>query len=174
MLPRMTGEITYDAKFGEASNRVLNAAAREALGEVLRTHHRRRIKQHFEATNRGKYRHKERTDRTKGRKMRSYKSRTDLVKSGRTRDRMTSQYQIRFSGTAMGTQGKSPGLTGILVLKWPFPTSRDNPTFLVTIQQMSDEIGRWTPEEEKEAAEQFAKLYAASLAAATAGRARKP
>lgn len=174
MLPVIQGEILFDAKFDEAGPRVLNAAGKTALGEVLRTHHRRRIRQHFEATNREKYRHKPRTESTKRRKMARYRSRTDLVKSARTRDRMTTQYQIRIGGTVAGTSARSPGLTGTLILKFPFPASFDNSTNRVTLADMRDEIGRWTPEEEKEAAAQFAEIYAKEISRATAGKKRRP
>ncbi len=174
MIPVVGTDITYDAKLDDAAPRIINKAGKDAMREVLLTHHRERIPEHFKATNRGKYSHRERTARYKAIKMRRFKSRTDLVKTGRTRDRMTSLYQIRIGGSQTGSETKAPGLVGRLLMRFPFPESKEASPDKVNTAQMRREIETITDGERQEIVKQFRDLYVKHLTTTPSGRKRRP
>ena len=153
-------------------NRIHSKAVKTAMRETLIDHHRKRMRGHFRQTNRNKYRHYERTTVTKRTKRRRYHSITDLVASGRTRDKMVRAYdRLRVGGSAEGG-----AVTGTMSFKFPFPVARSvslRKIGSVTPQKMTEEISRWTAGEEKEAAEFFIRMYRAEVLKALKPRMRK-
>lgn len=124
-----------------------NKIAKNAVKHVLREHWSRRIPGHFQRSAHAKYHYATRSPRYRFYKQRKFGSSVDLVRSGRTREVMTSQFQIVIGGNAAGGT-----LTGKLILRFPFrggtrrfrkPGSRQ----AVTIAQMAREIETFTPEE---------------------------
>lgn len=149
---------------GRAFERVHNRAVREQLTQELENHHRRRMPGHFEATNRAKYKHMERKPGWKAKKMNVWRSRTDLVASGRTKRFMLSTYKITVSGTA--SSGK--GVVGTLRMRFPFPASFEHSTNRVSLQQMAKELQTFTSEEESQMTKSFGTGYTARIKAALA------
>lgn len=151
---------------GRAFERLHERCVKEALRKELENHHKRRVPEHFQITNRAKYHHQERRPGWKAKKMNVYGSRTDLVASGRTKRAMTSQSQISVSGSVYGA-----GVVGTLTLRFPFPASLERSTNRVTLQQMAKEIATITREEADEVTRSFADNYTNSL---NAGLAKSP
>jgi len=123
-------------------------------------HWKNRIPNHFKQTNRNKYDHAERTEYTKALKRQRHGSITDLVKTGATRDHMTSfRPKIRIGGAAVNKEGT--GLLSLTMeLRFPFPVRFDTSERGVNMIQMASEIARWTDDEIKDAANDFAKVFA--------------
>lgn len=159
MLPILKCTIETPANLEGLADRHHNRLIKQALRTVLEDHHRRRIPLHFRADNRSKYQHMERTAKYRRAKMRRFHSRTDLVKTGRTRDKMLSQYQLRIGGSASGTATKAPGVNGQLIMRFPFPANYTRSGIKVDVAQMISEISRWTEQEAREASQMFLDLY---------------
>lgn len=171
MIPRVAFrmEMPEPLADGRAFARIHTRAVRGALQHVLEQHHRRRLPGHFEAPARAKYRHVERKPGWKAKKMNVWRSRTDLVASGRTKRAMLSQYRLTVSGNA------ASGMVGTLRMRFPFPASFANSTNRVSLEQMAKEIGTITPDEAQDTAATFQKTYVRLIndALATAPRLRK-
>jgi len=146
-----------DPKGSGRTNKIQKAAVKYGLRQALKIHHRKRIPKHFMPHAKTKYKHQKRGKGWIIRKRIRYRSSTDLVASRKTKIKMTRTFgaqQIRVSGGIEGATGK-------LILKFPFPTNRDNPNpQSVTIDKMAREIETWAPEEEKEAAQDFKHFFA--------------
>lgn len=130
--------------------RVWGQILKSALSEVLVEHHRKRIPLHFKRAARQQYRYQERSPKYKAKKWGIFKSQLDLVKSGRTRERIERQRQIRFKGGA--SSWRTGGATiGQLIMQFPFPVARDNNRpGRVKIEQMKKEITATTDVERGE------------------------
>lgn len=167
--------LTVDSKVIDLPTRAHNLAGKTALREQLEIHHATRIPQHFRTTARSKYRYQPRSKGYKAFKKAVFHSITDLVRTGATERWVKAARQIRIGGTVAGRLTKksqtmtyrvsNPELVGNLIMRFPFPVSRDrnNPRG-VTIGQMADEITAVTPAEEQEIAAGFEKRYTAELA----------
>jgi hypothetical protein len=145
--------VTIDVpKLGEMllgnASRAHNRIARQATREVLLDHWRKRIPLHFKRSAHSRYHYAERSPRYRFQKQKRYGSSIDLVRTGRTRDLMSSVNDagIRISGTAAGGT-----LAARLTLRFPFKGgSRRYRGFSrqqVTIEQMAREIETFTPDE---------------------------
>ncbi len=186
MLPinTYTFEFTDVLQDTPSVRRLHNKIGKESLRKELVNHQRTRIPGHFQATNRQKYSHMPRKEGYKYKKYRIFRSRTDLVATGRTRDAMTRMYQIRIGGTASGELG----MTGQLILRFPFTQTQEfrasqkkryskpqelrrNPVG-VTIDQMRKEISTIILAERAEISKSFGKTYASELNKELASRPR--
>lgn len=149
-------EIIDPEKKSSRPRRVQNAAVRYALIEVLKLHHRHRIKEHFKQGAKRKYRHFPRHEVTIKKKRKHWGSLPDLVKTGSLRTAM------RTGKPKMFVRGKaeSGSVRGVMRLAMPpkfrqFPGARG-----VTRDKMADEIGRFTEDEKRVIAEkEFMKFY---------------
>jgi hypothetical protein len=186
MLPVNTYTFEYPDVLNDTQGvqRLHNKVGKEALRKELVTHQRKRIPGHFEATNRAKYSHMPRKEGYKYYKYRRFRSRTDLVATGRTKDAMTRMYQIRIGGTASG----ETGLKGQLILRFPFtqteafrtsqkkrygkPVEQRRQVVGVTIEQMRKEISTIIADEQREIAQSLGKTYAQDLNKELASRPR--
>jgi len=139
-------------------------ASKEAARVVMMIHWRKRIPGHFETSARSKYRHKERLRSTKAKKRKFYKSMTDLIKTRRTKTKMTQQAPtIRVGGKASNTLRVS------MLLPFGFPATFDRSRpGSVSVEQMSLEISSWTDAEMSEAAKQYRDAYVDSFERLTA------
>ena len=166
--------LTVDSKIIDLPTRAHNKAGKEALHKELVLHHATRIPQHFKQAARGKYQYQPRTPGYKAKKKEVFRSITDLVRTGRTARWVRTMHQIRIGGTIAGRLTKNPknmtmrvtnpALVGNLIMRFPFPVSRDNSNPRgVTIRQMADEITAVTQAEQAEIVAGFAKTYAAEL-----------
>jgi len=126
--------------------RVIAQATKEALRREMMFHHKRRIPDHFNRFRQRKYGYKDRSERTEA--IKRQRNQADLVKSGKTKREMTSKISIRFPRTGQG------GVSILGALRWP-AGFRVNAAAAqgVTPQVMADEISRWTPREERTAAD---------------------
>ena len=101
--------------------RIHNRAAKDALRDQALEHHKKRLPGHFKATGRGKYGYKERKPGYKARKYREGYGRTDLVRTGATRDKMTGEDpKIRMGGKAANPDGSTGQLKLTMRLSFPF------------------------------------------------------
>jgi hypothetical protein len=139
-------------------------ASKEAARVVMMTHWRKRIPGHFTTQARSKYQHKERLRSTKAKKRKFYGSRTDLVKTSRTRLKMTQQVPtVRVGGKASNILRVS------MQLPFGFPATFDRARpGSVSVEQMSLEISRWTDAEMSEAAAQYRDAYVTAFEQLTA------
>jgi hypothetical protein len=159
--------MTIDAGLWDLPTVAHNKAGKEALGEELEEHHKRRIPGHFKQTARGKYHYKERSPIYKAIKKRKYHSITDLVRKGDTERMARSQHQVRIGGTVTGTFRQSgeprsaPGLTGSLIMWVPWSANQRDSTSprAVRTHDMANEITAVTPEEEGNIAYGFGRRY---------------
>lgn len=136
-----------------------NQLVKRAVHTVLMQHWRQRIPKHFTRPAHGKYGYAERSARYRVRKQKKYGTSIDLVRTGRTRHAMTTQFRITIGG-----QASSGGVTGRLHLRFPFPGGtrrfrRRGTRQAVTIEQMAKEIETITPDEVREITEQVRDAY---------------
>lgn len=127
--------------------RVINKITRNALEKEMEFHHKVRIPEHFSRFRQKKYNYAARSERTQAIKQR--RNQADLVKTKRTRDRMSEDIRITFP------RGGGPGVVHCRgTLRWP-STFRRNPTAKrgVTPDVMASEIARFTLQEERTVAE---------------------
>ena len=166
--------LTVDSKVLDLPTRAHNMAGKTALRQQLEIHHANRIPGHFRTTARSKYSYQPRSPGYKAHKREAFRSITDLVRTGSTERRVRGSYQIRIGGTIAGRLTKkpqtmtarvrNPELIGNLVMRFPFPVSRDNKNpRAVTIRQMADEITAVTQAEQSEIAAGFERKYTAEL-----------
>ncbi|HJT35718.1 MAG TPA: hypothetical protein VJ783_27060 [Pirellulales bacterium] len=154
----------------EKSRRAHNRIVKQVVTEVLTTHWRKRIPGHFQRPAHQKYGYAERNKRYRIQKQRKYGTSIDLVRTGRTRHAMTTQYRITIGGQGDGVVGK-------LHLRFPFaggtrrfrkPGSRQ----AITIEQMAREIETITPDEIREINEQVLAAYLKHVETDTSPRQR--
>lgn len=159
MLPTMKCSVTVPANLMGMAARHHNKCIKTALRSVLVEHHRKRIPLHFQSSNRAKYGHMPRKPGYMRVKMRRYKSRTDLVKTGKTRNKFLLNADIRIGGSASGSKTSAPGVRGQLIMRFPFPANYDPPKARVNAAQMIKEISSWTDSEANEASQAFLDKY---------------
>jgi len=150
-------------------NRLHFTAVRDSAEQCLKTHQKKRIKRHFHAQTQKRYHYKRRSAGTiaiKQRRARAGNLRasgnvpTQLVKSGKTRKRMKSappKFRHRRGGghDVIRVEMRLPFKHGFRAVNLP--------NAKVTVDDLKDEISRWTPAEEREAAEQFKRNYVNKL-----------
>lgn len=171
------------------SGRAHNRIARGALRETLLTHATKRIPGHFTRPAHAKYGYAERSPSYRHFKQKKYHSSIDLVMSGRTKQAMSSQRQIKIGGTAAGGT-----LKGDLILKFPFGVAaqaafarrargqskgaplaaraRKDGKPRVTIAQMRKEIATIAPNEVSEINKQLRDRYVDLVLTTTGARQR--
>lgn len=157
--------------------RIHNRAAKDALEEVAKHHHKVRIPQHFTLGASEKYGYAERKPKYKKYKLRRWNEPRDLV-SGDNRNPKTKDYmarqtpRIRLGGKAANPDGTAGQLRLTMGLSFPFPLSRDVTAAGVSGQQMKREIAAITANEAKEIAEMFKQRYLFHLKKQLANRPR--
>lgn len=90
----------------QVAQRTHNAWSRAAMRQILETHHKKRIPEHFKRSARGKYGYKNRKPRYMRYKARKYGSQTDLVFSGASKINIERNPKFVVAGAAEG--GKKP------------------------------------------------------------------
>ncbi len=163
--------------------RIHNRSSKDALRSEALEHHKKRIPLHFRATARGKYGYKERKPGYKARKYREGYGRTDLVRTGATRDKMSGEEpKIRLGGKAANPDGSTGQLKLTMRLAFPFGleaqaahakraasekrTGKSVPTRSntgVTIADMRQEIGKIIADEARKIADGFHARYTKNL-----------
>lgn len=176
LLPPMAFIIEIPTRPDDIAKRYHNKIVREAMKSTAERHHKEHIPEHFKATNRQKYNHKPRNEKYKAYKIKKYHSRTDLVKTGRTKDWMIRAYKLRIGGNAeAGTTNAK------LILTFPFkggtgrfkdPQTKKAATAQRTIQQMIGEMETIPDSERKKLADWFLQEYMDGVNAYRAGRKR--
>lgn len=139
------------------SDRLHNRIVRELIRDLLEEHHRKTLPLHFLATARDRYGYMPRTDRYKARKMRKWKSRTDLVASGKSRDYILHNKTITVSGAAA-----KGNVIGTLRTRFNFPggTGRSRGGRKgVTPAEMVKEVSKILPVEQDAIASKLAIRY---------------
>tara|TARA_R100000808_G_scaffold24931_1_gene59486 strand:- start:15888 stop:16463 length:576 start_codon:yes stop_codon:yes gene_type:complete len=159
-LPEVGFAITAPAPIHDSARfmRIHNRASKNAVRTTLLKHRLEVLPKHFQRGNRSRYDHMPRKTRTRTVKKQKFNSVTDLVKTGKTRDHMTSQFPvIRVGGSAQSV------MKGTMHLTFPFPVNlemdggKDGKG--VTQAQMAKEIGAWTEDESRGAADDMAQFY---------------
>ncbi len=139
------------------SPRIHNKLVREAIRESLEFHHRHTMPLHFKTAARERYSYMPRTDRYKARKMRKWKSRTDLVASGQSKEYILRNKTITISGSAANAN-----VMGTLRTRFNFTggTGRSRGGRKgVTPAQMVKEVSVILPEEQQAIAAHVKYLY---------------
>lgn len=98
-----------------ANGRLHNRFAKESLREAMAWLHATTMARRFEPGASGRYGYAQRTPKYLARKRRKFGHSTDLVYTGKTRDRMKRTYQTRIGGT-----GEGGDLKASLVMTFPF------------------------------------------------------
>lgn len=163
-------------KLGEfllgSASRKHNALVKVAVRAVLMHHWRNRIPGHFQRPAHNRYGYAQRNARYRFSKQRKYGSSIDLVRTGRTRHVMTTQSRITVGG-----QASSGGVTGRLLLRFPFPGGtrrfrRPGSRQAITIEQMAREIETIIPTEVREIEQQIREFYMVLIETDTSKRQR--
>jgi len=117
-LPTMSVYIEGPLIFTESRdlNRKMTDAFKEGMKESLLFHHKAYMPLHFNANNRTRYGHEKRSDFYRWWKLTRYKSRTDLVRSGRTKRKITGQSPALTTRGAVGAKG------AVATATYEFPT----------------------------------------------------
>lgn len=137
-------------------NKLHNAACKDAMEKVLLHHKKVRIPWHFMIGKQKRYQYKTRSRAYYAMKRRRGFDPADMVKTGISKMMMTGVIspRIKIGGSGMGT------MTGTMTLLWKRGMRQGKKSNMgVTIKQMTEEMERWTAEEEQEAAEQFVMFY---------------
>lgn len=148
--------------------RLHDQVMRKAMRAVLYLHHERTLPKHFQPGADKKYGYQKRREKYLQIKMSQVRHNVDLVRKGKTRASMLNRVPpVQMSGKG------SHILTGKMRYRFPFPVSHDakDPRY-VTMAKMGKEIASWTIDEQKEAVEKFAEMYAADLKFELASRPR--
>ncbi len=151
--------VASDALLGTSDRmgRIHRKVSKQAAQAAMLLHWRKYVPRHFRQNNRQLYNHAPRSRRYMGYKRKVHKSITDIVKTGRTRDSMTTMMPtIRNSGSPESL------MITTMYLKWPFPAGKGKPGS-ISRDQMNEELSRWVDEEEAEILKQYAAIYVASL-----------
>jgi hypothetical protein len=176
-VPSLTIAISVPQRPAAMSKGEHNRVSKDALREVLKTHHKERIPGHFAHGAHSKYGYQPRSQKYIARKIKLGLGGTDLVEAGGTKQEMTSHAEFVMSGAAEGAQKK---LGGKIVLKFAFGKqiqmgyakrgayekatgqTYDSPRGKsggVDLAQMKKEISTIIPEERRLMAEQFRREY---------------
>ncbi len=137
--------------------RLHRKAARDALMGEMKFHHQKRFPRHYEASAASRYHHMPRDPKYLEMKKKYYRGTRDHIKTNRTRAAMRSNAQFTIGGNATGQFG----LRGRIRMGFPFPASFKRSRNKVTLQQMADELSRFTHEEEQDVAAGFGQRYTA-------------
>jgi hypothetical protein len=169
--------------------RLHNRASKDALRAEGVKHHRERLPGHFQRSAAQKYNHARRTTKYMRMKAKRFRSVTDLVKTGATRDAMVKNPpKIRVGGQAADSDsGDARTLRLTLELRFPFGKAAQAAVAKairrgklqkghvssshrrgVSIEQMRKEIASITTDEAREIAAGFLKRYGQNLAVALA------
>jgi hypothetical protein len=164
LIPRLYGYIEAPAPLLSSARfkRIHNQALKKAVRTVLRYHHRRRIPKHFRPDAKYKYDHKRRTGRTNKLKRIKTGQAIDLIKSSRTRQRMTRMIDnIRVGGSA----AKHGSVVGRMTLSFPFPVRSRNEadSRTVTMRDMMQEIEAWNIFDQEQAGKELIEEYTKEL-----------
>jgi hypothetical protein len=161
-LPKLSLEIDIPLRADDVAKRHHNRFVKEAINEVLIAHHRFRLPGHFERSAHGKYGYRQRSEKYIREKARRYHSVVDLVKSGKSKNRMMHEQRIVIGGSAEG--GKKP-IDGKLIVSFDFQggggrryRKRASPQ-AVLIETMHKEIQAITDDERGQIAHQFREAY---------------
>ena len=173
MIPTMHFKIEIPEQLVD-SDRVHNKIVKEVLNEVLEEHWKKRIPGHFKRDAHRKYDYSNRLDSYIRMKQRKYRTGgLDLVMTGKTREAMTTQHQIRTGGTAV-----KGNISSTLILRFPFmagykkkrPTvrtpRRSKVTILtpgVTLAMMRREVAAFTSDELREVSTAVGRKYVEKL-----------
>lgn len=153
------------------SDRLHNRIVRELIRELLEEHHRKTLPLHFTTAARERYGYMPRTDRYKARKMRKWKSRTDLVASGKSKE-----YILRNKTITVGGAAAQKNVMGTLRTRFNFAggTGRSRGGRKgVTPAQMVKEVSVILLEEQRKIASRLAERYREEIAALPPRRLRK-
>ncbi len=143
-----------------------NSFVKLALAEAMNRHHKNVIPEHFKATARDKYHYRERNTAYKKAKMKRYGSRTDLVKTGESKEFMTHNRTITVAGAAEG--GKTP-IKATITMRFPFKGGTGRQRYKqdsaggVGIDQMIKEVQAMTDDDRRKIADDFWTLYCHEL-----------
>lgn len=176
LLPPMVFVLDIPTRPADIAKRHHNKIVKDAIRETAEWHHERFVPEHFKATNRQRYNHAPRGEAYKRYKLRKYHSRTDLVKTGRTKDWMTRAYRLRIAGNA-----EAGTIKARLILTFPFKggtgsfrTARTKQAAAAqkSIQQMIKEMETFARDEPKQLAGKFFEKYMGGVENFRAGRQR--
>jgi len=143
------------ARMGRMHRRI----SKEAAHAAMLLHWKKFLPRHFKQVNRDLYNHAPRDPKYEEVKRKRRGTSIDIVKTGRTRDYMTTLIpMIRHSGAADSL------MITTMYLRWPFPAGKVKKG-QVSREQMNQELARWVDEEEDEVRSQYAKIYTESLKA---------
>lgn len=158
VLPNIGLTILMPEPFSSSTRvrRLHNKVSKEAGKDVMLEHWRETMPKHFRATNRQRYKHVPRDSSYKVKKLRRYKSRTDLVKTGETKARMTMvRPKIQIGGSALGDKGMRVRGT----ISMPNRIRMKSGQRGVSVKQMITEIALWSDDEISRTATRFAQRY---------------
>jgi len=143
----------------KAMRRIHNRISKRAGKAAMLLHWRKYIPMHFQRSNRSRYDHEERTKKYKAQKRKKFRSITDLVKTGRTKDYMLTVIPtIRASGKA------DMNMTITMKLRRPYRVGNNpNAHKQVTVEQQNKEIAAWVSEEEREVLMHYRDIYTAEF-----------
>jgi hypothetical protein len=157
---RLDAVITLPTRPEEMAKRDHNRVVKDALKAIIARHHKQHIPKHFERSAHGTYGYKQRSQKYIREKNRRYGSSTDLVKTGRSRQKMLADPKIVIGGAAEGGKKK---LQGVLKLRFDFTGGgrryRKASSQAVTIEQLHAEIRAMTRQEQQELANLFRAEY---------------
>jgi len=157
-------EIEVPSRPEDIAVRHHNRFVKEALREVLKEHHSKRIPGHFKTSAHQKYGYQRRNPKYMRAKARRHGSSRDLVKTGKSEQEMTNSANARITIGGSAEGGKN-AINGKLTLRFPWKGGsgrfkRDTPTYQrVTAQQMIKEMQAMTDDERLQMAVQFSALY---------------
>ena len=154
---------------GTRSKRVHDKAVKLALESALMEYWRGGFRDHFTAPVVNKYRYAIRADGYKAIKKKEFRSITDLVRTGRTKNWMTTA-RPRFTIARGSVEGvarskSGTGVTGRLTMKFPFPATskdlgkRNDGKRKISPADMAKELATWAESAMWHAANVFAESY---------------
>ena len=175
--PVFTFVIDVPDRPGDLAKRWHNKYAKMAARHMMEKHHDEHIPMHFMRSARQRYGYKPRSLKyTKDKNKRWRGGGLDLVKTGRTRLKMTTEYRMKVGGSA-----ENGNLNATLILRFPFkggtgrfrrPSGPRGARAQVTIEQMSVEMRSFAPDEPPRLAAWFNDEYLRLVEAHRAGRKR--
>ena len=162
--PTVTIELPEILDSGRAFTIAYNKVLRTTVKTVLERHHRKTSPSHFTAANKRQYDHQTRSKRTNYNKRTLTQGVVDLVKTGKTKARMTAAKSatVRGSGSPGSKSVGRPGVVARITNKFPFPVVRggSGPSKdKVNPWQMAVEIERSTPGQRRAMVRHFTSLY---------------
>ncbi|MCZ6655572.1 MAG: hypothetical protein O7D91_21395 [Planctomycetota bacterium] len=143
----------------DLAKRYHNKYAKQAARVMMEKHHAVNVPKHFKRGARQRYGYKPRNPRYVRSKQRRYHTGgLDLVKTSRSKRRMTTQFRLKVGGNA-----EQRTLTPVLILRWPFKGGtnkfKKHSHQAVTIQQMTKEMERFANDEPAMLAKWFLDEY---------------